>query len=809
MLTNRMHKHQNRMVSAALALAAILVSTLSAQHPYLGQRPTSMRGQLVDASGRPIRDAAIAFVGPAWTTASVRAAPHATSAGDGRFELPLTPGQQLADAEAIVIAATGKATVVLHPPLNMGHTFRELLGTPEDLGVLLLQDGATVRGKVRSQRAKALAQAGVSAYSALQELVGLHGAWEQAQESRAACDATGSFILAGTTERGIVLQARCAGYSQQRRHTKSAQEFCLFEMEPSGMVRGQLVHPASQEPLGAGLAWLDYGHQDHGHQRQRRVRTDAEGRFVLGIDLPGPFTVCARDLYHPDSAAIGRSTRLDGPVDDVALSVPATESITVDVRSDDDGSPIQGAHVYLRWARPQLQAMTPLRVLRGNRRAISNATGEATAPAPVDGQASGFLLVLAKGYAPKMVRGIVSIEAGEHLRVALTTGKRITGVVRDSANEPVADARVASAPENGSSFFGLPLGPSYATTTDASGRFEFVSMAPGNVRLYASAKDHGDSKVQELQLDGSGVDGSITIRFANGSKQHGHLLKGRLLGKLPGTKFGAGWQLRTHPGDSHPLEDLQAVSHHWRDTLYAVASDGSFSLPAAVAGDSMQLILPCAQATSGRRIVPLGLATIGSANLKLRLPKALDTLHGRVRGTNGHPLQNLAVVLDDTDFMFQPYAAVMVDDDGSFSLPRMLPVCSLRVVDVSTGVVLVDTFVEPKHRNRDPIKLQVTSQPLRIEVVSDEALYGFGIRIDALAPNSMAAFGQELAIAERDLALGLHLAEGQRSFDIRVPLVPLRIGLVTSENGVVVEHASVDLSQAQIEAGQRTVTLRK
>lgn len=282
------------------------------------------------------------------------------------------------------------------------------------------------------------------------------------------------------------------------------------------------------------------------------------------------------------------------------------QGLVVDTR----GKPVPGATVLVGWpgggvtnsGNQNFTEPNPERRLTG-RDGRFVATGLPVGDVP--------LHVWAAGFGPHRQQLLPSAGRTESVTITLVDGAVVTGVVRDGAGKPVAEAAVRF----GDEFFRFP---SCRTTTDEAGRFRLENLpaAPDSVSLVAS---DASSSAQATLLLAPGA----TTEW-NPVLGAGRTIRGIVLGPMEGPLSGA------KVGVVHP--NYQRVER-WFDT----GADGAFEIQQV--GDtpcSVQVALGGSVLREVRNVAP------ETADLRIRLEaRDLPTarLRGRIVDVDGKPLE--------------------------------------------------------------------------------------------------------------------------------------------------------------------------
>jgi hypothetical protein len=211
---------------------------------------------------------------------------------------------------------------------------------------------------------------------------------------------------------------------------------------------------------------------------ERTTLTATDGTFAFA-SLPGAVTVTASPSEEPSDLSARASVNVpEGGKQSVTLTLPeARPSLAVRVK-DDRGYPLDTVQLTASSLDPAL----PLRTT-----SFTDARGEARIA-----NAAGLALRLearAPGHAPKIVRVAVGAET---LELVLDSAQSVSGEVRSTRGDPIADADVAVTTD---------VGTSHART-DRAGAFAVAELPAGSARLVVRAVGFAPSE-QEIAIASS------------------------------------------------------------------------------------------------------------------------------------------------------------------------------------------------------------------------------------------------------------------------------------------------------------------
>ena len=272
-----------------------------------------------------------------------------------------------------------------------------------------------------------------------------------------------------------------------------------------GIVRSAFGGPIAEAKVSA--------HSGYGKGRGGALRnagTDEQGLFELkGVPREALRLSCDAEGFVP---ARGEMVAAGTEYREIILEPSARIAGTVvDAFS---GEPIQVFTIRLRGA-----AGKEVKSGRGRGLRFTNQLGQwDTGDIPLRVGATADVEVLAKGYAPTVMAGLVArVEASyDDYRIALSSGVTLTGTVETDAGMPMAGARLqlvlgggAAAPASGKGG-----GNRHRTSrSDTAGRFAFDNVAHGGVRIVVEHSDTG-VYVHEARIPKGSSEWHVTVRVA-------------------------------------------------------------------------------------------------------------------------------------------------------------------------------------------------------------------------------------------------------------------------------------------------------
>ncbi|MEK6607588.1 MAG: carboxypeptidase-like regulatory domain-containing protein, partial [Myxococcota bacterium] len=421
---------------------------------------------------------------------------HAAAGADGRFRIAALPRGDF----LIVASAEGHARAIARRTL-MGDATIDL-----SLGV-----EAPILGRVLDAEGRPLAGASIEASRDDEPAAQAHGA------------ADGSFRLGGLAAGRATLRASAPGFAQSERTLTAPSAGMTIVLARLVAIEGRVTrsgapHAATVACAGSGLSPLI------------SARAGPDGRFRIDV-REGIYDLAASsDDGFASRVVAGVDARGAAP-SHVAIALEPAGALTGVVR-DAHGAPIVGALVTTGETR--IAAVTAL-----DPRLVTDAAGHfrfaglVAGAYRVDASAAGFR---------PATQGDVTVTAGgvTHVVLQLDAGARITGVVIDSRDRPVAGAEVSvtvtgadgkpidvgtgATPAlipagelgvlRGPIPFAPPAGclsPSEGTCTttaaaralrsDGAGRFVIAGLPPGRARVRASAAGYVAGESAEVALD--------------------------------------------------------------------------------------------------------------------------------------------------------------------------------------------------------------------------------------------------------------------------------------------------------------------
>ncbi|MDY7095368.1 MAG: carboxypeptidase regulatory-like domain-containing protein [Acidobacteriota bacterium] len=597
-------------------------------------------GQVVDAAGRPVSAVHLAAMhrphrGRRPFTATDPADDRAFTGEDGRFLLDrLQPGEGYTvlawrpGAPAVRATAVAPSASAAGVPLRIvlpsgGGSFGRVLGPDEQPVVgarvsLAAAGGSTQRLGILARRED-------------------RGSREE-DPFTAFTDEEGRFRTAAVPalELDVVLRAggfaplviRGVAVAAPERQTPERQgpdiqpakgqavDLGTFFLTPGASLRG-VVLDEEEEPvagaevhaIGEELAFpaTRAGSQILGLDRRRPdAVTDDEGRFAVD-DLPAGDR---RSLWVRAAGFLPRSAEgVEAPNDEPVVVVLRRAASVRGIVRDEDGAPVAGAAVALRWQRMGSDGQ-PVRSAEGRRTETDDEGRFFFDTAP---ERRARLSVEAAGYVTPPPVNLVTppeetpVEDVEEVEVVLERGATVRGTVSTESGEPVAEARVtvggAAAFTDGDGFYaldGVRVGAGVATV---------VHRSYGRTRRDFEV-DEGENTLDWRLPDGRRVTGRVMD-----SRRQGIAGAEVVLTALDGEE----------PWEHRDLTDAQGGF-----SLEPVPS-GSYSLEATAAG-----FAPASSA------MPVRVQEAAVEDLEILL-RGGTTVHGQVRGLDFERLAQVTV----------------------------------------------------------------------------------------------------------------------------------------------------------------------
>ncbi|HKE84995.1 MAG TPA: carboxypeptidase-like regulatory domain-containing protein [Vicinamibacterales bacterium] len=280
-----------------------------------------------------------------------------------------------------------------------------------------------------------------------------------------------------------------------------------------GRIEGRVTAPGG-EPIAGALVRAVGTVEINGAQvtgSVSNVTSDVNGNYSLRSLPDGTYQVEAREAAHVDAldrvaadSHPGRAVRItDGSTENIDIELVRGGVITGTI-VDSAGDPLQGVRVSALQLRHDNGRLIATKVGseratddRGRYRVFGLTTGSYLLAASANALASGTDRTRHVGFANVYYPGTAGVESAQPLQVrvgseltgidltfASSLAARVSGVVQDSAGEPLA-ARVQLTTSSRSGAIAVE---SFSTTAAADGSFELRDVPPGEYVLQASAE---------------------------------------------------------------------------------------------------------------------------------------------------------------------------------------------------------------------------------------------------------------------------------------------------------------------------------
>ncbi len=468
--------------------APISVSPVAAG-PVLAALPGTpvggVQGMVVNRRGEPVPGVALsmylgnALVNGLFPGARQLAEARTLSDRDGRFALKNVP----VDAPYVVVGEHDEYARSEQTGLRIEQD-RVLEGV-----VLVMEDGAVVRGTVSSEGGGLLPNARVELYNVLD--MTFQKPENQKPSQVVFTNAAGQYAFAHVSSASIKLVASFADHETQTKTTSHALDVAPkddvidFVLQPGASLPGRAVDEAGRGLAGVNIEAISPGRDYQGHSR---AVSDANGYFLLdGLGRTSPYQVRATREGYSDHTM----NNVTVSAGQITLTLAQRGAVTGWV-TDRDGKPVTSFTLYLMRAR---EGADPHYL--SNSRSFSSAEGwfqyDNLDPGLylLEGRAEGFADTRSDSFSIER-----DAPAAPQVRLTMFRGGTLTGTVYGPDRKPLAGARVSVNENNfiDSSISRIfkQIAPSdereRLTVTDGEGKFTFAHVTPG---VYQVAAEHG------------------------------------------------------------------------------------------------------------------------------------------------------------------------------------------------------------------------------------------------------------------------------------------------------------------------------
>ncbi len=467
--------------------------------------------------------------------------------------------------------------------------------------------------------------------------VGRRGA-DHADAIRARTDATGSAKFTGLAAGAFLVWGDREG-RWRRVKTELAQTSEVELVFTGGStLRGVVVDDSDQPVAGASIEVASPGLV--GSDPAFAAVTDEEGRFEV-LSSPDPCVVCARASgYVASPMQLAWSEGREAI--EVRIQLANAGGVVAGTVFDPSGEPVSNARVKvgagrLQGLHPEPDRPETLPALTftnddGRFRAVGLAAGEH----PIE--------VRAVGFGPWSSVVDVGALSTTEVRVDLSAGASLSGVVRDGAGNPVADATVE--------FGTWGEFTRRSTRSEKDGAYELRGLPDGEVELHAEHGDYGE------------VDASVVLKPESAAELDLRLNRGQVL------------RGRVTDVAGHPVSRvfIEATAEKTRDAEHWLGfvrtdEDGRYELVNCPTDRPLRVDFG-GSAIEPHRVEDV-LASVGTLDVQVRrVAAATAKIRGTIVGPDGRPVAGARV---------SPWHAargtgpgpVTTGDDGAFSFAAL------------------------------------------------------------------------------------------------------------------------------------------
>ncbi|MBI1381422.1 MAG: hypothetical protein GC161_10085 [Planctomycetaceae bacterium] len=739
-------------------------------------------GRVVDELGAPVAGASLIAREPASDARST-----ASTDTEGRFEMP----RVATSARSLDLSKDGH--------LAATHTLAADLvnGVRRNLGNLVLPHGARLAGHVRHPDGRPASRVVVTAYAnrkALEDQAGVGSGHYGTVDAIA--DEEGHFVLRGlATDMTYDLVAKWksdeAHFLARHEDTRRNQMDLILVLHPAPAIVGRVLAPDGTPVARAEVAGEPKTYSVHfvaGAHLPSTVRTDAEGRFRLEFESPGPVTVEANGRGFSPSVALSVMAPNDVPVELQLRRPTGLRGMVVDAA----GKSVANAAVIQSEGNDNYGVIT----IGGSEPTL--ATSDFEGRFVVENQPPGPLALRAK-HPEHAASADVVVEFKEDVQVSdlvltLRRGAVVRGVLYRRGERAGADLHVTASAASEAAW--------EMTSTDAAGEFVFERLAPGRWQ-FSSFGDEGDTEEEDLVAVLANSH-SQTLDLEDGVE---YLLE---LGAPPADPIVVSGMVRQ--GGKAITEGLVEFLPHnpGSSASFTAGVDrtGRYEVVLAEPGGYAVMVSPMTESDFGSTVeFRCEVPRADSHEFNIELPSG--AIRGQVRGPDGRPLQYSVVLLTRDDgaalgsLTGGGLGFVFTDEDGRYEL-TLLAAGSYRI---EAGGSFPGGMQEMAPNTARSLRTGVRLEPNEVREgvdfdlllpgqVQGRVVNSAGKAVAAAAVFARNAAGtamEALGLAESDLTGSFRfydLAPGEYTFEAR------RGGLVSAESGRVAVRAG---EMAQVE----------
>lgn len=284
--------------------------------------------------------------------------------------------------------------------------------------------------------------------------------------------------------------------SEATTQSQTSMELALDD-DPVGSLRleGQAVDEDGDPVEGATIML--------GSAPPRTTTSDTDGSFAFDNLVGRRYPIYARSSDRIGGPVVVRLTEESPPA---LIRMHAGGGIEVEVY-DRENHPIAGATISI----PSLDSIS----------ATTDSEGKVT----IDNLPPGNTLLSARAPGFAKSTSYVSIpraaDTRSHQRFDLVPGIKVSGIVVDKDDKPVAGAKLIA--HDTSALFSVENPKKDGVVSDKEGRFELPAVPPGSIRLHAVHDDYAPSFGDILQVGDTELS-SITLRMSEGGKISGKVV---------------------------------------------------------------------------------------------------------------------------------------------------------------------------------------------------------------------------------------------------------------------------------------------